>query len=274
MIVYPSAFVLSAEADTGQPLNHPRIGYRNAVRGLPASAVTVSGETTGAPRDAMLRPDTWEFWRAPALPATWEVELSESQNIDYVGLAGHNIGSSGAAAKIEWSLTPGVWTTFATEYMPSDDAPLMFLDSPRFAKRLRLTLTGTGAVPYISVFYAEVALAMQRPIYGGHSPITLSRETKLHQMLSRGGQFLGQNFQSFGVRTTAQFQHLTAAWYRANFDPFVKAARAYPYFFAWRPQTFPAEVGYVWSPDDIIPTNMGKRTFMEVKIPMVGIGNE
>jgi hypothetical protein len=36
----------------------------------------------------------------------------------------------------------------------------------------------------------------------------------------------------------------------------VKLARKYPYFLAWEPLDFPAEVGYVWAEKDIIPSYM------------------
>jgi len=61
---------------------------------------------------------------------------------------------------------------------------------------------------------------------------------------------------------------------RSDFDPFVRSARQYPFFFAWRPQTFPLEVGYVWVEEDIRPVNMGRNTFMQVGWEMQGVGNE
>ena len=281
MIIYPSAFVASAAA-AGVPLTQARIGYQTWLRDLDATAVTVSTEDADAPADAPLRPDTGEYWAPTALPATWEVNLGAARSIDYVGIAGHTIGSCGCAVLVEWSDgsvagSPAelVWTTFAAEVNPGDDAPLLFLDDAVTASYLRITLSAGGAtMPRVASIYAGVALAMTRPIYGGHVPITLSRVTALHNTLSNGGQFLGQAFKRLGVQTAASFKHLDPTWVRTDFDLFVKAARRFPYFFAWRPADWPLEVGYVWSDKDIAPSNMGQREFMQVSWKMSGIGNE
>lgn len=280
MIIYPQAFLLSAAA-AGLPLTHARIGWDTYTRTLTASAISASSETDEGPGDAPLRPDTAEFWEPAALPATWTLDLGSLSDVDYVGIAGHTLGSSGASIVVQTSdntfagsPSDEVWTDFASGLVPADDAPLLFLDDVRSVRRVRLTVTGVAEAPRIAVIYVGEALAMQRRIYGGHAPITLSRETVLYRALSRGGQFLGQSIRRRGVTGSASFKHLTAAWYRANFDPFVKAARQYPYFFAWRPADFPLEVAYVWTQDDIRPMNSGMLDFMEVGWNMNGIGNE
>lgn len=167
---------------------------------------------------------------------------------------------------------------FAAPIAPGDDAPILMLDDVRSARRLRLRLTGVLdplRPPRLAVVYAGQALAMQREVDGnGFAPLTLSRETELTQPLSRGGQFLGQNFKRFGVKGEAAFSHLDPDWYRTNFDPFVRHARRQPYFFAWWPAEYPQEVGFVWNGTDIAPSYMGVRDWMQVRWAMHGIGNE
>lgn len=486
MIIYPQALVLS-EQEEGRPLTYPRIGYQTWTR---ESGVTVSAssEIAGGPRDAPLRPDTAEYWEPESLPATWTVDLGSARDIDYVGIAGHTLGSNGAALEVrlsedtdfdshvslpgeagdyastpdsadisitgdldlrvkqaatdytpaaeevllgKWNttgnqrsyrlsiLTSGVlrlawsadgaaeitkdstaatalsdatkkwlratldvdngaagndvkfwmsddgvawsqlgstvttggttsvfdgtaalelsghsggtalhyagkiyyaevrngiggavaaafdpdqgengdtsfqaetgetWTInqdgvlhadlvvrrFAFELQPDDDAPLVFLDTMRTARHMQLTVSGP-TVPQIAVVYVGELLAMPRRVAGGYQPITLSRETMLTRALSRGGQFLGQSFRRMGVVGSAAFQHLDEDWYRANFDPFVKSARRFPFFFMWNPEQFPGEVVYGWCEQDIRPAYMNVVNQIEVNFPIVGIGNE
>lgn len=481
MIVYPAALVLSAV----MPLTNARIGYQTYTKDKTGTSVVVSSESVTGARDNPLRNDTVEYWEPTALPATWQFDFGGLSPIDYVGIAGHNIGTAlntvgvfigedtnfdarlvvtpvtgnGAttpdsaalgitgdidirvkAALVDWTpaaatgliahdggganrawtlfvqtngflrfrftqdgttftnvdptIAPStvdnvatwlrvtrvsstgtvtfytsadgvVWTQLGTpivavtgamfnstgllwigtstaaafelngivyyadvrnvidgptpvakfdpsqgltdaasfvsstgetwtinrtgltparlinprfssgDISPVDNAPIMFLDIPRTARYMQIKLTGTGSVmPRIAVVYAGVALAMQRAMYGGHTPISLSRQTQLKQPVSRGGQFLGQSYRRLGVATSAAWKNLGAAWYRTNFDPFVKEARKNPYFFAWRPQSYPLELGYVWTGDDIAPSNMGVRDFMEVSMKLAGIGYE
>jgi hypothetical protein len=268
MIVTSNALFLSQTI--AQPLAHARIGYQTYTRD--AVTVTVSSETAAGPKDAPLRPDTVEFWEPAAMPATWEIDFGALRDIDYIGIAGHTIGASGAAIAAETSQDGTTWTAFAGDIAPGDDTAIMLLDELRSVRYVRLTLTGT-TVPRLAVIYIGEALAMPRMIYGGHTPITLSRETVLHQSLSRGGQFLGQGFRRHGVTGSIAFQNLPASFVRQDFDLFTKSARRFPYFVAWRPSTFPKEVAYVWTDEDIRPSNMGKRDFMQVSWNMKGLGN-
>jgi len=70
------------------------------------------------------------------------------------------------------------------------------------------------------------------------------------------------------------WRHLPAAWYRQYFDPFVKAARTQPFFIAWRHDTFPEDVSYCWTHDDIKPSNMGIKNFMQVSVEAEGLSND
>ena len=278
MVVFPNALVLTeAAADT--PLTHPRIGYQSWLRDLSPSAVVASSAQSNFPADAILREDTAEAWSPSALPATITVNLGSARAIDYFGVFGR-IGSVGCAVKCETStgeLDTGddeIWTTFANEISTGTDDPLMFLGDAVIASKVRLTITGGNVMPRVAVGYAGEVLKMQRAIYAGHSPIPLSRNTVLHGSMSRGGQFLGQGFRRHGVSGQMAFNNLTAEWYRANMDPFVRHARSLPYFAAWRPATFPREVVYGWTLDDIAPQNIGKRDLMSVSFNVQGIGHE
>ena len=267
-IIITPAYVLALALDQ----NNPHIAYQTWVRDRAPAAITVSTETAQGPKDAPLRPDTHEFWQADVLPATWVIDLGAAKDVDYVGIAGHTIGSSGATVKVEHSPDNIVWTDFASDLAPVTDAPILFLDVSLSRRYWRITLTGVGDPPKIAVIYIGEVLVVQRSIYGGHSPAVLSRDTTLYQNMSDGGQFLGQYVKRRGVNGRVSLRHLKAGWYRANFDPFVKAAREFPFFFAWRPVDWPLEVAYGWADADIRPSNMGIRDLMQVNFDFKGVG--
>lgn len=483
MIIFSSAYILSEQA-AGRPLTHPRIGWQTYTRGLAASAASASSTATDSAADAPLRPDTYEYWQPTTMPAIWAVDLGAAYDVDYIGIAGHTIGSTGGSVEafystdtVDWfsftdtgsflSSTGEQWTINGTarvafdsshttgylildgtsgnyastphsaaigitgnialkgrhtptsntpaadmalqakyvttgnqrSYMamlttagklrlfysltgstgiqadstvavgftdgttwsykiernattgeiifytstdgvtftqlgttvigtagalfnatsapleigsynngtlspfagkiyyaevrnlvsgiivakfdplndssfataPGDDSPIMILNDPIFARYWRTRITGTIA-PQIAVVHIGEVLAMERAIYGGVSPPTLSRDTVLKNSLSRGGRFLGQNFRRNGVKSNVSFNNLTPSFVRDEFDLFVRSARRFPYFFAWRPLTYPREIAYAWTADDIVPSNMGKSNVMQVGWPLRGIG--
>lgn len=278
MIIYTQAYLLS-ELAAAVPLTHARIGYQSFTQGATPDQVTASSETESGPSDAPLRPDTGEYWEPSSMPATWEFDLGSAEEINYVGIAGHTLGSAGAAIEVQAGAddevdSNGNYPVFAQAVNPANDRPLLFLDDDRIARRLRIVLTGATA-PKIAVVYVGMALKMQRALFGGHAPVPLSRMAELSRSLSKGGQFLGQRFRRRGVMGTAHYGTLTSDWYRENFDPFVEHAQSLPYFFAWRPSRFPEEVAYVWTPEPISPRNVGGgRDHMEVEWQMFGLGDE
>jgi len=268
MIIYPQALVLSAPIT----LKNSRIGWQTYTRGGLPSAVTVSTETTEGPKDAPLRSDTAEYWLASAMPATYQYDTGAMRDIDYIALGAHTCGSVGATVTAHTSTDGSVWTAFGGSVFQTDDAPIMFIDEVRSTRHVRVTFTG-ATPPRLGVLYTGKLLAMMRGCFVGHKPINLSRVTELRTTMSEGGHFLGQSYKRMGMRTSVTFQNLTGAWYRSDFESFVKAARKYPYFWAWRPYDFPNDVGYVWTREDISPTNeRGGR--MTVSWSMEGIGHE
>ncbi len=273
MILFSQPLVLSALA-AGRPLTNARICWQSHVRDrdLTAAAVTVSSEADEGPRDAPLRDETAEYWLPTALPATWTLDLGAGLDLDYVGVAGHTIGSEACSLKVETSTDNINWTLFDVEHAPADDTPILFLEDSRTARYIRLTLQGLGEPARIAVIRPGVALAMPVPVDGPYTPINLARESELKAQFTRGGQFLGQSVRRHGVKGDAKFKLLDAAFVRSEFDLFAKSARQYPYFFAWNPQDFPLEIGYCWSDKDIKPKYMGMGDLMEVSWQMAGVG--
>jgi hypothetical protein len=261
----------AVEVQTGS-LKNPRIGYHTYTRDRTSANITVNSEAAAGPKDAPLRPSTYDYWLPTAVPATWVLDLGSAKPVNYIGIAAHTLGSSASDLFLSWSNDNITFIEYADQIFPTDDTPILALFPTRTARYVRIRV-GTNPAR-IGVIHVGNILAMPRTIYGGHTPISLSRETVLTQTLSRGGAFLGQTYRRNGLRTSSSFKLLSAAWYRANFDPFVKEARKYPYFIGWRPSEFPAELAYGWTTDDIKPVNMGKRDYMQVSFETVGLGND
>lgn len=245
-------------------LTHARIGYGSIAYGKTPIA---SSAVTGFPAIAATYPTTYEFWQPSAVPATWTIDNGLAVSCDCVGLVG-DFGGAGVA--VQTSPDGTTWTTQVSGTLT--DRINMLLFAAVSARYWRLEFT--TVVPKVAVAYICKALAMQRRIYQGHSPLTLSRTTEFNTNMSEGGQYVGRSIVRMGASTEASWQHLKADWYRTNFDPFVKDARTAPFFFAWRPSKYPNELGFVWVDGDIQPTNSGPKDFMNVSLNMKGLINE
>lgn len=256
-------------AESGFPATHARIGYDNIV---PDSEVTASSEASGFPASSVKNATTYDRWKGNGPLPTLIVHKASGPNaplVNYIGIAAQVLAST--IIDIDYSEDGETWT-FLESIEPSDNSAIMLLFETVQARYWRFTISGGAESPEIGVLNIGQALTMERPIYGGHRPGKLSRRTSYSNNMSESGQFLGRSIVRRGYKESFNWQNLTAAWYRENFDPFVAAARTKPFFIAWRPATFPDEVLYAWTNDDISPSNSGGRDLMTVSINVEGLG--
>lgn len=255
--------VLAPVPDAGIKLNHGRIGYASYIQGAALSAS--SGVDTVA---ALSTPSTWERWQPAAGTHTVTATLSAAQSVDYVGLAGYDLAGGTVTVAVSPDLV-SAFTTVAT-FTDFSKESVMRLFSAVSARRIRLTVT-RGTAPALGVFYCGPVLALERATRGGSSPATLNRSTSYSNEFSAAGQILGRVINRQGIKTAVNLRNLTDAWYRANFDPFVAAARTQPFFYLWNPRDYPADCIYGVASDDIAPTLQGGRALMDVSFEIEGV---
>ena len=250
--------VMPAIAYTDQPpfpMSHARILYNTVTAG--ASVVATAGDNPAF----ALTPNTWERWEFSGTQSL-TITLASSQSIDALGIG--SVVAIGSPVLIEYSATlAGSFLPFTASQTNSQSAMLFLRSAPVTVRRIRITVT--GAVPgYIGVIYAGIALQMQHPIYSGVNPLVLNRVTDYFNSRTESGQWIGRSIRRRGLESTLSFSRLTAPWYRQYFDLFVQAARVGPFFFAWRPNEYPADVAYCWTDSDIQVSNSGTLNHMAV----------
>lgn len=262
--ILPLSIAIGSVADA----NAPAIGYASI---LPGGTLTASSSETANPVANVADGLTWDYWRPnPGDTAAWiAVDVEYDTACDYVGLAAHNLGTIGATVTLQAYIS-GVWTDVHV-MEPQDDRPIMGLFSELEASQLRVSLSGYTGQPSIGIVHLGLALRLQRNIYVGHSPINLARNTTIKPNTSMGGQFLGRSIQRKGAGTQIAIGNLTPEWYREQFEPFVQHARTSAFFWSWRPNDYSAEVGYVWTGDDLAPSNQRSNGMMQVSFKVEGI---
>jgi len=202
---------------------------------------------------------------------TLRLDTFAAQEADAFCLAAHNLGSSGARLIFQHdSNEDDTWTTVGSDTQVSDNSPIMCIFAPVTSARWRISVQRC-ALPKIAVLHVGKALQMQQPLYGGHSPLDMARQTVMRSNYSETGEFLGKSKQRTYFQTEFAWSHLTASWVRTNWRPFQKAVETEPFFIAWRPDAF-SEVGYCQTDSVPIPSNMGVRDYMSVSLSVRGLG--
>lgn len=268
MPVVLSSTVKAAGESDDQPIRHPRIGIRSLFYD---GTVTASSEATDYPKENATDALDWDWWEPTSLPAWIAVEAGSAKDVTYLGVAAHDFATQGNTITPQYSTDGGsTWQDAASAFLPGSNEPIMFIFDKITAQDWRLYIEN-GSIPQVGIVQVGRALAMQRPIYQGHAPMSLSRQTDIRPNRAEGGSRLGRSIIRRGNATSASFENLSAQWVRDHLDPFIKMARTYPFFWAWRPNTFSDEVGWGWVNDDIVPENSGPRNLMSVSFDIVGV---
>lgn len=249
MIVITSAIALNPVETT---VDHPLIGWNNLVT---ASNIVAGTALSNYPASNLANPATHLEWRAADTTEQYLTATTDGlTQVDYVAVAKHNFGSAKIPVSIEGKIA-GVWTELASPVVLPDDTPVLWRFTPQAladGPRIRLQ-TGISAAR-AAVVYVGKLLIMEKRIYSGHTAFPHARRANISNGMSESGNFIGRIVLGAWRETTASFKLITPAWYRANMDAFFKGAKQVPFFFAWRPSTYPAELGYGWLLDDPMPT--------------------
>jgi len=269
MILISTDFILT---QSQKDANLPLIGYKNILTGANLSSTTANASY---PLSNILNPSTFQVWKGTDadFSETFTIDNSGLELIDYVAFAIHNFGSTGRTIEITATLG-GSPVTLIEESLIASDKPLLLRFEKAAYSEIEVVI-GVAAdlvtVPQAAVLHVGELLAVPRRIYVGHTPLPYARQSNVSVGLSTSGNFLGRLVVGQRLRTSVQFDKIDPAWYRANFDPFVQHSIEAPFFFAWRPLDYPDEVGYCWTPADIVPSNELSNGMMSVSMELEGV---
>lgn len=267
-VIVSSLFTLSG-VDASYNVNNPLICYDNIVT---MSNVAASSENTDFPATNVANPATDLIWKgASAALITFTVSNDNTDDIDYVGIVGHNFASAGIAVKLQIDVGAG-YVDHTSAQIPADDGPILFrLPVMLNVVSARIHMAAGSAAPQMAVVYVGRSMILQRRIYVGHTPINMGRSVAVVNGISETGNYLGAVIVGEVRETQFDMQNLTPAWVRSTLDPFIAVCKSTPFFFAWRPSTYPDEVGYCWIINDPRPENQRSNGMMMVSMNLRGI---
>lgn len=247
---------------SNEPLNHARILW-DMLGG------TVTGDGTNP--SFATNDYTSQRWELAAGANDWTLTLSAAADVDTVFISAHNL----AGRTVTISTSPDLMTAYtlrATVVVPDNSTIAVMFNNDGDAISTRRLQIGVneGAGNVVGIIRAGEALQMQRSFYGGYSPVRLNRVTEGQQSFSETGQWLGRTEKRVALSTTYNWSHLTADWYRANFDPFARTLPLNPFGIIGNPARMPEDVAWAWTAQDARPQNMGIRDLMQVSLDVTG----
>jgi hypothetical protein len=264
MIIISRDIVL---ARTPATIDLPLIGWDNLVT---ISNVAATSADTDHPASNVANPATNLYWLATSAAQQYLTVTLSGDDVSYLGVAGHNFGTEQIAVSAE-AYIDSVWTELADPAIPANDQPLMIYFDTISPPQIRLRMQAGDGAARAAVLYVGEALVMERKLYADHCPMPYARKTDVANGVSESGQFLGRIVTRETRESAAKFSLLTPAFARASLEPFLAQAKETPFFFAWRPDTYSADVGYAWLINDPRPTPAGPSNLVTVDLQMGGV---
>lgn len=251
---------------TAQPLteNAGRLCFRNLVS---TANITATSELVDFPATNMANPATNFGWEASSTAdQTITITNSQRTEIDYVGIARHNLSQPGLELRIRFD---GV---IVSDYRPvSERQALLYLIESASPETIQIDLRNISNAAKVAVVYVGKSLALERNIYVGHTPINYGRDRSVINGVSQSGEFLGEVVLTETLSTSVDLQNLTPQWYRDNLDEYFRKKPRDPCFWAWRPATYEDEVGYCWVEGNPRPVNLLANGYMQISWTFRGI---
>lgn len=252
--------------------NNPIIGYHSVLK--PAD-FNITGATSTRPAINLWSPDTSSAWEGESYSGVEStliqyvnIDNPDSNLVDYIGIAKHNLGTGGYTVTVEVSEDLGTnWLTLKNPTLFNDDRAILIYFDLRTSRSFRIKIEKTSTdiiAPIISHIKLGKALVLQRRINAGHTPAALASMVKKTTFGSENGQYLGQVISRSYHKTSCSQENTNASFVRENIVPFIKHINGEveiedtapaTFFFAWRPTKYPDEVVYGWTNDQIQPSN-------------------
>ena len=270
IILAPSLIITPSFA---YPNTYPVIGWHNQVV---FGQVVADYAEAAYPASNLANPLTSKVWLSSSTAVQLVTVNGLDGETDYVAIARHNFGSTGATISVEAiTAEPGAdWEVVFPGAVLADDAPVMLLFPAGYYASVRLRIVPNGIAPSAAVLYVGQILRMQRGVQPGFVPLRDAAVPDTVEGLSESGEFLGAIVNSQSRSTSVDFKALERDWYNANVRPFViEGNRKRPFFFAWNPEQYPDDVGFCWfSSSNVRPNTAYMAGQVDLSIPMGGLG--
>lgn len=270
-IFVSTAYALSRLTD--DDADFPVVGYNNLVT---ASSVTADEEDPLYPVTNLGTPATNELWKSGSTADQYLTVLFGEADVDHAALARHNLGSGLVAVTVQ-GLPPGGnpavdgdWDDLVLA-IPANDEPLLFRFDPTSLIGVRLFLEPGSVEPQAAVLHVGKLLVFERGVQPGHTPINYGRDRDVISPISQSGEYLGRVVSGGRRRSAVSIIKLSAAWYRSTLDPFFAVAASAPFFWAWSPERYPTEVGYVWLTNQPVPMPNDMMGYIDIQMQMEGL---
>ncbi|WP_424974269.1 hypothetical protein [Dinoroseobacter sp. S124A] len=219
-----------------EPATHPRMLHEDNLRA--DGTLHRSGVADGYFEDGPNNGDTFEAFQPATDTGFWGREWPFTVLINCVGIAGHDLGTTGSQIRIDiTTVAEPDWTISQASQTVSDDSPIMWFFDPLIVTGIRVHITSGTSRPTIGVIRFGAVTQFEQPIFAGVTPSRYARTTSHDPVYSQTGKLLGRHVERSNLSGTIPIKHMTPAWLDSDWHEAMLALEKGPFFLAWRPDS-------------------------------------
>lgn len=205
--------------------------------------LTGSNETEGYVAANVIDDATWNGWRPSEVPANVRTDCTVDVICDMAGIAAHDMATSGAGFRVQYSADTFTWTTVSDTVYPLTNDDIFVCFPQASARYWRVEIV--GAICTVGVIKLGKKLAFPCAPIEGHKPLHHARKVEMLSNKSMGGNFLGNRPVSIGAETSVNIGMVDRDWAEndlAAFEWHYNTGRAF--FYCGSPSDTAKDRGY------------------------------
>lgn len=272
-IIVSGAYALTLAAQGNA--DYPIVGWHNLVT---TATISATHENALYPASNLGNPATNLLWKSGSTADQYLTVLFGAEvEVDYIAVARHNFGGGLMPVTVQGlpfggnPATDGDWVELVAQNLLANDGPALWRFAPTDLIGVRLKLEPDAVQPQAAVLYCGKLLVFERGVQPGHTPIPYARQRDIISPRSQAGEFLGRVISGGALGSSVSIIKLSAEWYRSTLDPFFAVAAEQPFFWAWSPERYPTEVGFVWLSNQPVPNPSDLSGYIDIQMQLEGL---
>ena len=248
------------------------VGYANFLETL-APTITAESEEAGFAKENAATWASYEKWQSVTVGTSWwRASFASPVQVDCFGVYKHNFGDASVTLTCQYSTNGGSsWNTLEA-VTPGDNETIFHVEigGAVTAQDWRFQTSGATAAALVGVFFLGKATLLL-DLETGFTPPKLWPVDEFLNQQSEGGEFLGRSLLRRGSKSRLELTRALQPWLETNWEPFIEAAKAHPWFFGWDLQSHPDETYFCYTDKRFRPGSLGPVNYGNVSLEFLAL---
>lgn len=248
-------------------LRKPRVAWNNLAAIADGDGVTITCDHEAAGFEHQFALDWLDFtYWMPGMTgeSRIEFEFDEPRAVNAFAFYGHNLGTVGATAKLQYYDDDlADWVDAFSSTPNGTEAVYKWQAAVLEKVKWSILIDTPSAEAFLGVVFFGEDFALEHGLWDGFTPPDLARETEVTNATSERGNWLGRQLLRTGSGMSIDPKWMSSSFARATWLPFIRHAELRPWFLLWNPTDYPAVAAFCLTDAAMGKVSYVRRDYMQ-----------